>query len=149
MFWGESDLHLDHLQELLLLVLPELLVLLHTLNVKLVLCLWPGWLEGARENRDLGVADGRWHLRMGHVLVHHHTLDERGIFQRTTDFAVHFDELKVDVATAQIRDREDCVNSDGRKLLVGDGDAGPSALKSPTTGLVEVPGIETQAQRVR
>ena len=70
-----GSLLLDHLQEFLFLELSQLLVLLNALNVKLVLCLGPGWLEWTSQNSDLGIPDNIWHLRVREILVDDNTLD--------------------------------------------------------------------------
>ena len=74
-FFRFGSLLLDHLQEFLFLVLSQLLVLLNALNVKLVLCLGPGWLEWTSQNSDLGIPDNIWHLRVREILVDDNTLD--------------------------------------------------------------------------
>ena len=113
---------LDHLQELLFLVLPQLLVLLDALYIQLVLGLRPWWLEWTGENRNLGVPDSVGHLRVRHVLVDNNTLEQRCVVQRSTDFTVDLDQFEIDISAGQIGNREDGVNGNGSKLVVGDGD---------------------------
>lgn len=59
---------------------------------------------------------------MGHVLVDDDSLDEGSVFERTSDFAVDLDELKVDIAALEIGNGEDRFNSDGGKFVVRDRD---------------------------
>jgi hypothetical protein len=58
------DSHLDHVQELFSLVLSELLVLLHALDIQLVLGLGPWRLKRTRQNGDLGILHRSGHLRV-------------------------------------------------------------------------------------
>jgi hypothetical protein len=114
-----SILHaLDHVRELLLLVLPQLLVLLHTRDVQLVLSLRARRLEGARENRKARIFDGARHARVRHVLVDEDAFDELDIRKRTADFPVDFDEIEKNVPAGEVCDREDGVDSNLGKVLV-------------------------------
>lgn len=93
---------LDHVQKLLLLVLSQLLVFLHALNIQLVFRLRPRRFKGTSQNSNLGVSNNRRHLGMRHVLVDDDTLDEGSILERASDFAVDLDEFKVDVAALEV-----------------------------------------------
>jgi hypothetical protein len=117
---GVKSLLLDHLQELLFFVLSQLLVLLHTLNVKLVLGLGPRWLEWTSENSNLGISNDVGHLRVREILVNNNTLDEGCIFEGTSDFTINLDELEVDVFTGKVGDGEDSVDGDIGEFVVGD-----------------------------
>lgn len=122
----------DHLLELCPLVLLQLLVLFHARDVELVLGLWARGLEGTREDGQLGVLDAPRHLRVRHVLVDHHALDEGCILERTPDLSVDLDELKVDVPTFQIGNRENGIDRDlceqlGRLRNAGGGE-GPREI---------------------
>jgi len=103
---------LDHVRKLLLFVLPEFVVLLDAGDIELVLRLRPGWLKRASEDGKLGIFDPARHLGVGHVLVQEHTLDEGYIVERTTDFAVDFDQVERDVFALHIRYLEYCIDGD-------------------------------------
>jgi hypothetical protein len=118
-----SDPHLDHVQELFPLILSQLLVLFHAFDIQLVLGLGPGRLKRTRQDGQLGVLDRRRHLRVRHVLVDDDTLDERRVFQRTSDLAVDLDQLEIDVPTFEVGHRQDGVDSDLSELFVSDRDA--------------------------
>jgi hypothetical protein len=118
-----NDQHLDHIQELFPLILSQLLVLFHAFDIQLVLGLGPGRLERTRQDGQLGVFDRRRHLRVRHVLVDDDTLDERRVFEGTSDLAVDLDQLEVDVPTFEVGYREDGVDGDLGELFVGDRDA--------------------------
>ena len=115
-----ASLLLDHLQEFLFFILSQLLVFLHTLNIKLVLCLGPRWLEWTSNNSDLGISNDVGHLRMREILVDNNTLDEGCIFERTSDFTIDLDELEIDVFTGKVGDSEDGVDGNIGELVVGD-----------------------------
>ena len=125
-----TSLLLDHLQEFLFLVLSQLLVLLNALDIKLVLCLGPGWLEGTSQNSDLGIPDNIWHLRVREILVDDNTLDEGCIFEGTTDFTIDLDELEIDVFTGKVGDGENGIDGDVGKFVVGDRYTGISLRKA-------------------
>ena len=114
------SLLLDHLQELFFFVLSQLLVLLHTLNIKLVLGLGPRWLEWTSKNSNLGISNDVGHLRVREILVDNNTLDEGCIFERTSDFTIDLDELEIDVFTGKVGDSEDGVDGNIGELVVGD-----------------------------
>jgi hypothetical protein len=116
---GVRSLLLDHLQELLFFVLSQLLVLLHTLDIKLVLCLGPRWLEWTSENSNLGISNDVGHLRMREILVDNNTLDEGCIFEGTSDFTIDLDELEIDVFTGKVGDGEDGIDGDVGEFVVG------------------------------
>jgi hypothetical protein len=118
-----SDPHLDHVQELFPLILSQLLVLFHAFDIQLVLGLGPGRLKRTRQDGQLGVLDRRRHLRVRHVLVDDDTLDERRVFEGTSDLAVDLDQLEIDVPTFEVGYREDGVDGDLGELFVGDRDA--------------------------
>jgi len=113
------SLLLDHLQEFLFFILSQLFVLLHTLDIKLVLCLGPRWLEWTSKNSNLGISNDVGHLRMREILVDNNTLDEGCIFERTSDFTIDLDELEVDVFTGEVSDGEDGVYGDVGKFVMG------------------------------
>jgi hypothetical protein len=108
--------HLDHVRKLFLFVIPEFVVLVHSGDVQFVLRLWAWRLERASEDRQAGIFDGRGHLWVRHVLVDEHALDEGGVGQRAADFSVDLDEVKGDIATFDVRNRQHCVHGDLRKL---------------------------------
>lgn len=109
---------LDHIQELLLLVLPQLLVLLHGRDIEFMLRLRTGWLERTCEDRKSGITDGVGHLRVGHILVDENALDECGIAEGATDFAIDFDQIKKNVFPLEIGDLENGIYCDLSKLSV-------------------------------
>jgi len=117
---GTRSLLLDHLQEFLFFILSQLLVLLHTLNIKLVLCLGPRWLEWTSKDSNLGISNDVGHLRMREILVDNNTLDEGCIFERTSDFTIDLDELEIDVFTGQVGDGEDGIYGNIGEFIVGD-----------------------------
>ena len=108
--------HLDHVLKFFLFVIPEFLVLLDSRDVEFVLRLWARRLEWTGKDRKAGIFDGRGHLWVRHVLVDEHALDESGVSQRATDFSVHLDEVKGNIATFDICNRQHCIHSDLRKL---------------------------------
>lgn len=130
---------LDHLLELLLLVRAQLLELLDVLNVKLVLRLRARGLERTREDRNLGVLDGTGHLGVGEVLVDDDTVDELSVLEGTSDLSVDLDELKVDVLTLEVGDREDSVDGNLGELVAGEGD--DLGAKRGLGSLQEVGGV--------
>ena len=108
--------HLDHVLELFLFVIAEFFVLFDARNVQFVLGLWARWLEWASEDGQAGIFNGRGHLRVRHVLVDEHTLDEGCVGQRATDFAVHLDEVKGNITTFDVCDRQYCIHGNLCKL---------------------------------
>jgi hypothetical protein len=95
---------LNHVQEFLLLVILKLFELFNACDIELVFCLGSRWLEWTRENGDARIFYLARHLRMGHVFVYEHALDELRVRERTADFAIDFDEVKQDVFAFQISD---------------------------------------------
>ena len=85
---------LDHVSELLLLVLLQFLILIRARDVKLVLRLWSRGLKGTREYHEAGVVNSVGHLRMRHVFVDEDTLNEGGICERTPDFSVDLNQIE-------------------------------------------------------
>lgn len=108
--------HLDHVLELFFFVISEFLVLFDRRDVQLVLRLWAWRLKRASEYREAGISDRRGHLWVRHVLVNEHALDEGGVSQRATDFSVHLDEVKGNVTTFNICNRQYCIHGNLRKL---------------------------------
>jgi hypothetical protein len=88
---------LNHLDELLTLVVLKLLELFDGADLELMLRLRLGRLERAGQNSDLGVANLRRHLRVREVLVDDDALDQDSVFQRTAHLAVYLDQLEVDI----------------------------------------------------
>ena len=117
------SLLLDHLQELLFFVLSQLLVLLHALDIQLVLGLGPWGLKRTRQDGDLGILYRSGHLRVRHVLVNNDSLDERRVLQRSSDFAIDLDQLKVYVSSFEVGHGEHGINGDLSELFVCDRDA--------------------------
>lgn len=109
---------LDHIRELLLFILAQLLVLLDARDVEFVLRLRPWGLERACQNSDLRVLDAAGHLRVRHVLVDKNTLDEGSVCERAADLAIHLDEIERHVFPFEVRDSEHRVYGNLRKLLV-------------------------------
>jgi hypothetical protein len=109
---------LDHIRKLFLFVLPELVVLLDAGDIELMLRLRAGWLKRASQDGEFGIFDPARHLRVGHVLVQEHTLDEGCIVKRTTDFAINFDQVERDVFALQISYLEYCVYGDLGEFFV-------------------------------
>ena len=102
----------DHVRKLLFFVLPELVILLDAGDIKLVLRLRAGRLKRTSEDGEFSILDPARHLRMGHILVQEHTLDQGCIVERTTDFPVDFDQVEGDVFALHIRYLEYRVDSD-------------------------------------
>lgn len=115
---GVLDL-LDHLDELVLFVVLQLLELLNAGDVELVLRLGLWGLECARQDGDLGVSHLRRHLGVGEVLVDNDTLDEEGILKRASNLAVNLDQLEIDIFSLEVGNGEDSVDGDVGKLFVG------------------------------
>ena len=109
---------LDHVLELALLVLPQLLVLFYARDVQLMLRLRTRRLERTCEDRDLRVLDGVRHLWVGEVFVDEHALDERGVGERASDLSVNFDQVEWHVLPLEVCDREHCINSNLCELIV-------------------------------
>lgn len=137
---------LDHLLELLRLVLLQLLVLLDRGNVELVLGLGARRLKGTGEDGNLGVVEGAGHLRVRHVLVEENSLDESGILERSSDLAGDLDEVERDILAVKVGDRENSIDSDLGKEVVGLGNAAKVAkvAKSEHGQLVEILRWETR-----
>jgi len=127
MRYENCSLLLDHLQELLFFVLSQLLVFFHTLDIELVLCLGPRWLEWTSEDSNLCVSNDIGHLRMREILVDDNTLDEGCIFEGTTDFTIDLDELEIDIFTGEVGDGEDGIDGNVGKFVVGDRHTGISS----------------------
>ena len=108
--------HLDHVLELFLFVIPKFMVLVDARDVQFVLRLWAWGLERTSEDCKASILDGRGHLWVRHVLVDEHAPDEGGVGQRAADFSVHLDEVKGNIATFDIRNRQHCIHGDLRKL---------------------------------
>ena len=70
---------LDHISELFLFILLQLLAFFCTRDVEFMFRLWSWGLEGASEDRETSVMNGVRHLRMGYVIVDEHTLNEGGV----------------------------------------------------------------------
>lgn len=113
---------LDHLGELVGLIILQLLELLHCGNVQLMLCLGLRRLKCASQDGELGVPDLGRHLRMREVLVYYDSLHQQRVFQRAPDLAIHLDQLKVNVFPVQIRYRQDCFYCNSGELVVRLGD---------------------------
>lgn len=120
---------LNHLSELLPLVILELLELLDGGDVELVLGLGLGGLEGASQDSQLGVQDLVGHLRMREVLVDNDTLDEQRVLEGTSDLAVHLNQLEVNILALEIGNRENSIHSNLSELVVRLGDAGIGLAK--------------------
>jgi hypothetical protein len=127
---GVKSLLLDHLQELFFFILSQLLILLHTLDIKLVLGLGPRWLEWTSEDSNLGISNDVGHLRMREILIDNNTLDEGCIFEGTTDFTINLDELEIDVFTGKVGDGEDSIDGDISKFVMSDGYTGVSSVRA-------------------
>ena len=127
---GVKSLLLDHLQELFFFILSQLLILLHTLDIKLVLGLGPRWLEWTSEDSNLGISNDVGHLRMREILIDNNTLDEGCIFERTSDFTIDLDELEIDVFTGKVGDGEDSIDGDISKFVMSDGYTGVSSVRA-------------------
>jgi len=110
---GTRILHaLDHVSELFLFVLLQLLELFHTGDVELVLGLGTRRFEWTGENGEFSIADHAGHLRMGHVFVDQNTLDQFGVGERASNFSFDLDEIKRNIAPFQVGNSEDRVYSD-------------------------------------
>lgn len=112
----------DHLGELVGLVVLQLLELLDRGDVELVLGLGLRGLEGACEDGEFGVLDLGGHLGMREVLVYYDALDEQCVLERSSDLAIHLDQLEVDVLALEICNGENGIDGDVGKLVVRLGD---------------------------
>lgn len=109
---------LDHFCELLLLVVLQLLELLDGCDVKLVLGLGLRGLEGTGQDSQLSIPNLVRHLRVRKVLVHNNTLDKQRILKRSTDLAIHLDQLEVNILALEVGNREHGIHSDLGELVM-------------------------------
>mmetsp|Transcript_1006 Transcript_1006/g.1808 ORF Transcript_1006/g.1808 Transcript_1006/m.1808 type:complete len:305 (+) Transcript_1006:748-1662(+) len=87
----------DHVHEVLLLHVAELVVVLDRLDLEAVLGLGLGGLEGAGQNADLGVLHLLHHLGVREVLVQHDSLDELAVGEGASGLCHNFDQVEVHV----------------------------------------------------
>ena len=113
---------LNHLCELLLLVVLQLFEFLNRCDIKLVLGLRLGRLKGTGQDGQFSIPNLIGHLGVREVLVHNNTADKQRVLERTTDLAVDLDQLEVDVLALKVSNREHGINSDLGELVVGLGD---------------------------
>lgn len=114
---------LDHLCELLLLVVLQLLEFLNRCDIKLVLGLGLGRLKGTGQDGQFGIPNFVGHLGVREVLVHDNTSDKQRVLEGSTDLAVNLDQLEVDILALKVGNREHGINGDLGELVVGLGDA--------------------------
>eukprot|EP00050_Salpingoeca_kvevrii_P010683 m.9769 g.9769 ORF g.9769 m.9769 type:complete len:527 (-) comp3015_c0_seq2:171-1751(-) len=114
---GVLDL-LDHLGKLALLVVPEFLKLLSRGDLHLVRRLGLWGLKRASENSNFGVVNLLDHLRVANFLVQHNTVDELAVLKAGTNLAINLDELKIDIASLHVCDRENGIDGHLGKLAV-------------------------------
>jgi len=107
---GVLDL-LNHISEVVLFHLLELLVVLGVLDLDTVLGLGLWGLEGAGQDANLGVLDFLSHGGMGEVLVDDDTLDELGGLNGTTGLGDDLDQIEVDVLTVKVGNVEHGLDS--------------------------------------
>ena len=62
------------------------------------------------------IAPKTYHLRVAHVLVQQHTLDQLRVLQPSPNLPVHLNQLKVHVLLLHVCDLQHCVDGDLRKL---------------------------------
>ena len=74
---------------------------------------------------------------MRHVLVDHHALYQARVVETAPDFSVHLDELKVDVFSRQVGDREHSIHGDGSEFVVCDRDADVSDVDVETAYILD------------
>lgn len=113
---------LDHLCELLLLIVLQLLEFFNRCDIKLVLGLGLGRLKGTGQDGQFSIPNFIGHLGVREVLVHNNTADKQRVLERTTDLAIDLDQLEVDVLALKVSNREHGINSDLGELVVGLGD---------------------------
>lgn len=120
---GAGVLHsLDHVGEVCLLHLLELIILLGVLNFKPVLGLRFGGLERAGENDDLGIVDFLIHLRMREVLVDDNSLNELGVFDTATSLGNNLNQIKVNILSLNVGDVEHGFDGEVGKVVLALGD---------------------------
>ena len=110
---GARVLHsANHVCEIALLHLLKTLVVRSALDLETVLGLGLGGLEWAGEDAHLRVSVNLVHLRVGELLVENDTLDEAGIFERTTSLGDDFDKVEVDITSLQVGNVEHGLESE-------------------------------------
>jgi hypothetical protein len=102
---------LNHVHEVLLLHIIQLLVVCGTLNLKTMLRLWLWWFEWASQDQYLGVLNFLVHLWVREVLVQNDSLDELGIFKSSSCLGHDLDEVKVDVLSLKVGDMQNGLES--------------------------------------
>lgn len=102
---GVLDL-LDHIVEVVLFHLLELLVVFNGLDLDTVLGLGLWGLEGAGQNANLSVFDLLLHGRVGEVLVNNDTFNELGVLDSTTALGDDLNQVEVDILTVKVSDVE-------------------------------------------
>lgn len=96
----------DHISEVLLLHLIQLLVVLSRLDFETVLGLGLRGLERAGEDQNLSVVDLLLHLRVREVLIENDTLNELRVGKGATSLGNNLDEVEVDILTLDVGDVE-------------------------------------------
>ena len=102
---GVLDL-LDHVVEVVLFHLLELLVVFNGLDLDTVLGLGLWGLEGAGQNANLCVFDLLSHGGVGEVLVNNDTFNKLGVLDSTTRLGDNLNEVEVDILTVKVSDVE-------------------------------------------
>jgi len=82
---------LNHIGEVVLLHLLQLLVVFNSFDFDSMLGLGLWWLEGAGENNDLSVFYFFGHLRVRKVLIDNNAFNELGVFDCTACFCDYLD----------------------------------------------------------
>jgi len=114
---GVLDL-LNHISEVVLFHLLELLVVLGVLDLDTVLGLGLWGLEGAGQDANLGVLDFLSHGGMGEVLVDDDTLDELGVLNGTTGLGDDLDQIEVDILTVKVGNVEHRLDSEVCEVIL-------------------------------
>lgn len=94
--------HLNHFDEVLLLLLIKLLIVFDVGDVDVVLGFGFRGLESAGEDADFGIFHDFGHLRVSHFLVNQDPLDELGVLDGASSLGLNFDQIQVDVLPVQI-----------------------------------------------
>mmetsp|Transcript_10824 Transcript_10824/g.10944 ORF Transcript_10824/g.10944 Transcript_10824/m.10944 type:complete len:229 (+) Transcript_10824:447-1133(+) len=110
--------HLDHVSEVFLLKLIQLIVVFHRFDLQTMLSFWLGGLEGAGEDADFGIIDLFDHLGVGEVLINYDSVDEGRVLQGPASLGNYLNMLKVNILPFQICHSEDSLHSDVCELLL-------------------------------
>ena len=96
----------DHFLKLLHLVHLQLFVLFNRSDIELVFSFGSRRFKRTSQDCDFRVGNGSGHLRVRHVFVEEDSFDQGRVFEGSSNFASHFDQVERDVFAFEIGDGE-------------------------------------------